>query len=135
MSFWCNKFWHVGTTGRSQQKDMTWVEKGLAAMWELLLIFLKPLAKKVHHVGHWWLMPYNPSYLRSWDQKDHGSRSVWEDSSWDPHLQNNHSNAHVNKWTTITKNNQSKMEGVVPVAEYLLCKHKALNSKCQSHQK
>jgi hypothetical protein len=34
---------------------------------------------------------YNPSYLGGWDQKDHGLRPVWANSSWRPHLQNNQS--------------------------------------------
>jgi hypothetical protein len=34
---------------------------------------------------------YNPSYLKGWNWKDCGSKSVWANSSWDRHLQNNQS--------------------------------------------
>jgi hypothetical protein len=33
----------------------------------------------------------NPSYFRGWDQEDRSSKAVQENSSQDPHLQNNQS--------------------------------------------
>jgi hypothetical protein len=60
------------------------------------------------------------SFLRGWDQEDYGLRSAWANSSQDSIFKITGA-----KWTG----------GVAQAVELLLCKHKALSSKLQSHQK
>jgi hypothetical protein len=60
----------------------------------------------------------NPSYLGGCDQ-DCGSKPALENSSEDPHLQNN----------------QSKMESVAQVVGCLLCKREALSSNSKNTKK
>jgi DNA phosphorothioation-dependent restriction protein DptG len=55
---------------------------------------------------------FNPSYLGSWDQEDHGSRPAWANSSWD----------------SISKITRAKWtEGLAQVVEYLFSKHEAMS--------
>jgi hypothetical protein len=58
--------------------------------------------------------------LRGWDQENGGLRAAQENSSQEPHLQNNQA-----KWTG----------GVVQEVEHLLCKHEALSSNSRVTKK